>query len=167
MSERIELAPGCALIVEESTPNHWIACCDTLVILYLYGSSHADPQHVLTAQQALSRAIRRGGSAQMLVLFSPSLIKPPTAEVRRAIVESEHLSRRIDRGAAVILGTGFMSAIHRGAITGILAALGLPGTIRVTQSIREGVAHAFRGSAAAALALERVCAAREPATITA
>lgn len=158
MPTTIDIAPGVALLVEETTSSHWIATCETLVILSLSESSHADPRHVHATAQVLARTLRRGASAaQLLVLFAPSITKPPSAEVRQAIVDTAQLGRRIDRAAAVIMGEGFLSAIHRGAITGILSLLGLPSTIRVARSIREGVEHTFRGTESAASALERYC----------
>lgn len=154
----IELAPGVALFVEEKTSSHWIATSGTLVILSLAAASHSDPSHVHSAAQVVSRALRRGASAvQLLALFSPAITKPPSAEVRRAFLDAAHLGPRIDSAAAVILGEGFSSAIHRGAITGILTLLGFRSTVRVSQSIREGVEHTFRGSETAARALERYC----------
>lgn len=158
MSQTIGLAPDCAISVEEATEHHWIGVCSSLVILLLHDGSQTDPQHVRGIERAVAKLVRRGAStAQLLVVFSPTLAKAPSPEVRQAIVSAAPLSRRLDRAAAVVLGTGFLPAIHRGAITGILSFLGLPTAICVTSTIREGLAHTYSGSAAARDELARFC----------
>jgi hypothetical protein len=158
MSKTFELAPGCTAYVEEATAHHWVATCGTLVIVLLHEGSYADPQHVRAGERAITRLVRRGAAAvQMLVIFPSTLSKPPSAEVRRAIVDAASVKSKIDRAAGVVLGSGFMSAIHRGAVTGILALVGAPGIVRVVSSVTEGLEHIYGRHASTLAPLARLC----------
>lgn len=156
-----EIAPRTRIRTEESTANHWVGSCETLVMLVLHEGSHADPTHVRTAQRTMVGLLRQGHQTlQLLVVWPPTLGKPPSAEVRRAIVEAAPIGRSIDRVAGVILGTGFLAAMHRSAVTGIFALTRAPVSPCIVDNVADAVAHVARDDARRAEALTRFCEGR-------
>jgi hypothetical protein len=143
---------------EDSTAHHWVGTCGTLVMLVLHEGSHADPAHVVAGQRAITSVLRRGHAAvQLLVIWPPTLGKPPSAEVRRAIVDASPSGRAIDRAAGVVLGTGFLPAMHRSTVTGILALARLPVVVRMFGTVPEAIAHLVGNDAERLAALTRFC----------
>lgn len=166
MSAPEEIAPGWVLRVEDSTPHHWLAVCGTVVVLVLHTGTEDDPGHVHASARVLMRALRtRAPLHQFLVVFPPTLGKPPSERVRRALVEANGAARALDRCAAVILGQGFLPSIHRGAITGVLTVLRSSIDAKVVSTLRDGVAHVVSDPVAIS-ALTRVCEERVTAFVT-
>jgi hypothetical protein len=152
------LAPGFVLRVEDDAPNHWIAECGFVVIVLLRVGSHQDPTHVSTVARLVSRRRRLGlPKASILAICPPEVRTPPTQDVRRAFLDAAHLRAHIDRVAAVVLGEGFAPAVHRGAVTGILALIQSPKTFEITSTIAEGVYHVLGGHSPVAGPLIRIC----------
>lgn len=158
MSDRREIAPGWALQVEDSTEHHWLATCGTVVVLVLHEGTADDPGHIQASARLLARSLRlRAPKHQFLAVFPPTLGRPPSERVRRALSDAGSVSRTLDRSAAVILGQGFLPSIHRGVITGVLTLLRAPIETKVVSTIREGVTHVVGTDDVAIAALTRVC----------
>ncbi len=157
--EDVEILPEVRVRTEDSTPHHWVGTCGTLVLLVLHEGSHEDPAHVIAGQRAITSVLRRGAATvQLLVVWPPTLGKPPSAEVRRAIVDASPSGRAIDRAAGVVLGTGFLPAMHRSAVTGILALARASVAVRIFGTIPDALGHVVVGHDAARLrALTKFC----------
>lgn len=156
-----EIAPGWPFRVEDSTDHHWLAVCGTVAVLILHEGTEDDPDHVHATARLLMRGLRtRAPKQQLLAVLPPSLAKPPSERVRRALVEASTAARALDRTAAVVLGQGFLPSIHRGAITGVLAVLRAEVDAKVVSTVRDGVAHVVGSDTVAITALTRVCEAR-------
>lgn len=156
--EAVEILPGVRVRTEDRTAHHWVGTCGTLVMLVLHEGSHADPAHVVAGQRAITSVLRRGHAAvQLLVVWPPTLGKPPSAEVRRAIVDASSSGRAIDRAAGVVLGTGFLPAMHRSAVTGILALARASIAVRIFGTVPEAMAHLVEGDAERLRALTTFC----------
>lgn len=155
--EEVEILPEVRVRTEDSTPHHWVGTCGTLVLLVLHEGSQTDPGHVVAGHRAITSVLRRGHAAvQLLVVWPPTLGKPPSAEVRRAIVDAAVVGRFIDRAAGVVLGTGFMPAIHRSTVTGILALTRPSVAVRIFGTIPDALGHVV-GEAERIAALTRFC----------
>ena len=156
------LPPSFELRVESSTLHHWVATCGDIVLVFVYEGSADDGQHVAASVRAIERAARTSGrSVRLLSALPAAHARPPSAVVRKAVTEAaSRVAPRIARSAFVVSGTGFASAIHRGAITGVLA-LARPGVpIRVEGSISEGLASLIDRLDPLFAPLLEVCAAR-------
>lgn len=153
-----ELSPGRTVRVEDATPHHWIATCESLVILVLRDGSQDDPRHIHEIDRAVSRLASKATSPlYVLLIFSPTLAKPPSAAVREAISAAAPTFTRISRAAGVVMGQGFLAAIHRGALTGILSMLRIPAAIRVVSTVPEAIEHIFGRDAASWAGLVKLC----------
>lgn len=156
--EELEILPGVHVRTEDRTAHHWVGTCGTLVMLVLHEGSDTDPAHVVAGQRAITSVLRRGHAAvQLLVVWPPTLGKPPSAEVRRAIVEASPSGRAIDRAAGVVLGTGFLPAMHRSAVTGILALARASIAVRIFGTVHEAMAHLVGDDAERLRALTTFC----------
>jgi hypothetical protein len=156
--EDVEILPGVRVRTEDSTAHHWVGTCGTLVLLVLHEGSDADPAHVVAAQRAITSLLRRGHTpVQLLVVWPPTLGKPPSAEVRRAIVDASPSGRAIDRAAGVVLGTGFLPAMHRSAVTGILALARVSVAVRIFGTVPEAMGYLVGHDADRLRALTKFC----------
>lgn len=138
-TERVELAPGVPVQVEDASDNHWVGTCGNVLVVVLRAGSHSDPTHIHAVGRALTRAQRSRTKVRVLVIWPPANGRPPSSEVRDAIAASAALTKNIERAAGVVLGTGFAPAVHRSAATGFLALFGTPFERRIVSSIDEGV----------------------------
>jgi hypothetical protein len=85
-----------------------------------------------------------GRPAQLLFVVRSRLSKPPIAEVRSAITDAMTKNQKLaSRAAIVILGSGFGPAIHRGAITGLIAIVKPTVPLTVSSDLSEGLRTLF------------------------
>lgn len=142
MTRGTELLPGWPLVVEETTPNHWIASCRDVVLLVAYEGSSDDVRHIETTTRVIERIGRElGPTVKLLFVVPPVHAKPPSAEVRSAIVRDfRRTGRYVLRAAVVVAGSGFGAAVHRGAATGVLALVRPAFPVKVHRDLDEGLA---------------------------
>lgn len=154
-----EVAPGWPLLVEDSATHHWIGACGDVVLLFVYDGSQDDVGHVRITTRLVARLRReRDRKLQLLCVLAPGSARPPSVEVRRAIVETkQRFDESFDRAAVVVLGSGFLPAIHRGAITSVTAAARLAAPLRVMDSLRLGVRYVVGDRPVITEALTRFC----------
>lgn len=129
------------LVVEEHTEHHWIASTGSVVIVVVSEGSHDDVGHVAAAARVVRRLHRKHEAPlQLLFVVPPKVSKAPSAQVRAAIVaDARRLDASVDRAALVVLGSGFGSAVHRGAATGVIALLRLRTQWKITSSLTEAL----------------------------
>ncbi|MBL8683696.1 MAG: hypothetical protein JNK05_31280 [Myxococcales bacterium] len=153
-----ELSPSREVRVEDATPHHWIGTCESLAILVLRDGSQDDPRHMREIDRVIAQlATKASAPLFLMVVFAPTLTKPPSAAVREAIAAAGPTLTKLSRGAAVVMGQGFLAAIHRGAMTGILSMLRLPAAVRVVATVPEAIEHIFGRDAASWVGLVRLC----------
>ena len=159
MIQGTELLPGWRLVVEESTPNHWVAACRDVVLLVAYEGSSDDVRHIEIATRAIERAGRElGPTVKLLFVVPPVHAKPPSAEVRSAIVRDfRRISRYVLRAAVVVAGSGFGAAVHRGAATGVLSLVRPGFPIKIERGVGEGLAYLLGSEHEALAPLARCC----------
>lgn len=158
MPQTYKLGPGRSVRVEDATPHHWIGTCESLAILVLRDGSQDDPQHMREIDRVVSKlATTVSAPLYLMVVFAPTLTKPPSAAVREAIAAAGPSLMKLSRGAAVVMGQGFLAAIHRGAMTGILSMLRLPAAVRVVATLPEAIEHIFGRDAASWVGLAELC----------
>ncbi len=129
------------LEVEESTPHHWVGTCEDIVLAFAYEGSYDDVGHIHAMERAVDKLRRRQRFDLKLLFVLPSRhSKPPTEAVRNALLKSIRAHEGImARGTVVVAGSGFVAALHRGAVTGIVTLLRLKVPYKVTSSLREGL----------------------------
>lgn len=132
---------GVEVDVEESTPNHWVAAWNDIVLLVAYEGSSSDVGHVQAGARAIERMARRyPGKTRFLFVLPPRHAKPPDAHVRTALFQTaKRLEANVDRAAVVIAGEGFVAAVHRGAATGILAIIRPRIVVKITSNTRDAL----------------------------
>lgn len=154
-----DLAPGYRLELEESTENHWIGTCRDVVLVFAYEGSHDDVRHVHTTGRVLERLSRQTGApVKLLFVLPPQHSKPPDGRVRDALAQGvRRLEKQVSRAAVVVSGTGFGAALHRGAVTGILALIRSKTPVKVVGDVRDGLAHLMEADCGAFQPLLRHC----------
>jgi hypothetical protein len=160
-----ELAPGWPLVVEETTENHCVATCGDVVLVFAYEGSHADVQHVDTAARVIESLSRqRRDRARLLFVLPEAHASPPSARVRSAIVDAaKRVDDRLSKGCLVVSGSGFSAAIHRGALTGIMALARPRAPFLVTSNLRAALGHLLGAGAPVLEPLLRFCEERRAA----
>lgn len=159
MIDGTELLPGWRLVVEERTPNHWVASCRDVVLLVAYEGSSDDVRHIQTTTRVIERVGRElGPTVKLLFVVPPVHAKPPSAEVRSAIVRDfRRISACVSRGAVVVAGSGFGAAVHRGAATGVLALVRPSFPVTVHRGLSEGLAYLLGSEHEALKPLAQAC----------
>lgn len=158
MKKSYDLGSGRVVQLEEATAHHWIGTCDSLVILVLREGSHDDPQHIVSTERAVSRLLQQSTSpVNAMVIFSPTLSKPPSVAVRDAIVAASPAFTKLARAAGVVTGQGFLAAIHRGAMTGVLSMMRIPAAVRVVASVGDALEHLYGPQAPSWAPLVKFC----------
>jgi hypothetical protein len=133
--------PTQTIEVAETSPNHWLGSCGDLVMLFAYEGSHNDTAHVTSGERLIQRLVRRNPAPLRLLFALPvGHAKPPDQrvrdELRRVIGRFE---AHFERTSLLVLGTGFGPAVHRGAMTGLLAFVRPKATVKVHASIEDAL----------------------------
>jgi hypothetical protein len=131
------------LVEKEKTAHHWIGVRGDMVIVFAYEGSHSDPRHIEVASLTVRQlASELGRPVKLLFVIHAKSSKPPNAAVRAAV--SEHIpkfERLVSQLSIVATGTGFLAAIHRGAMTGLLTVAGPKAPFKMSAALREGLAY--------------------------
>ena len=144
---------------EESTPNHWIGWCGDLVLVFAYQGSHDDIRHVMTGAALVERLKTEGRDVKLLFALPPLHSKPPSARVRAALVQvGRRLVGQVSKVAVVVVGgSGFGAAVHRSAVTGVIAIVRPKIKVQVVGSFRDGLGALLEPGSTAMSALLNLC----------
>ena len=156
-----EMAPGWVLEIEESTVQHWVATCGDTLMVFAYEASHDDARHVYVGARAFEKLLQRFGRPVGLMFVVAPHGKPPSERVRKAFATvSRRLALQASRAAVVIEGTGFISALHRGAASGLLTLLRPKFPVSIVGTTREGLDYLLGPRLAEVPALITLCGER-------
>jgi hypothetical protein len=132
---------GLNVEVEERTQHYWVGTAGDIILVFAYPDSHEDPGAIKALGRTVEKYHRKHHRrAKVLFVLPTEAAKPPDANVRKAIVEvAKAVETLVERVAVVIGGTGFGAAIHRGALTGIMAMVRPSVPVKVANGVREGL----------------------------
>lgn len=141
-----------AIHVEESTAVHWVGSWRTVVIIAPRAGSHDDPRHIELGASLVDRISRRKKQPASLLFALPAAQpRPPGPRVRAAFTKAAKGlgSEALARVALVVPGSGFGSALHRAAITGMLSLIQVTAPVKVHTTFESALAFLLEDDAEA------------------
>jgi hypothetical protein len=160
-----ELAPGWSLVVEEATPNHWIATTRDLVLVVAYPGSSSDVRHVEATAKVIGRINRqRKERARLLFVLPEAGTAPASTLVRRAILDAaKGAEERVARATLVVPRAGFGAAVQRAVVVSVATIARWAVPHRITSDLGEALEFVLGPDQLVLAPLLQVCAERRQA----